>query len=162
MSETSDESTDASTDESTDATRKSPTERIDSSEGTFDILGEGKSGDERESGTAGLPDEDDVPDDTVKEIDEEREARLATDNRPEGAEVDNTGRTFDSGAGMFTDNEDYDESDRPFVTEDGTAPPAPSDEEGDTKDAAPDDDDQSDPDPKSGSTEQEAGRHRAD
>jgi hypothetical protein len=43
-----------------------------------------------------------------------REQRLDPDHRPDGAEVDNTQRTFDPQAGMFTDHPDYDESDRPY------------------------------------------------
>jgi hypothetical protein len=67
----------------------------------------------------------DVPQETLDEIERDRTERLDPANRPEDAEVDNTGRTFDSGAGMFTDSEDYDEENRPFVTEDGTEPPKP-------------------------------------
>ena len=70
---------------------------------------------ESESGTADLPEE------TIAEIERERAERLDPDNRPEDTEVDNTGRTFDSGAGKFTDSDDYDENDRPFVTEEGVA-----------------------------------------
>ena len=51
------------------------------------------------------PDED-----TVKEIEEERDKRLDPENRPENAEVDNTPRTFDVEHGKFTDSDDYDES----------------------------------------------------
>lgn len=72
--------------------------------------------DDRESGTAGLPDADDVPAETLEQIEQERSERLDPDNRPDGAEVDNTDRTFDSEAGMFTDNPDYDEDDRPFAS----------------------------------------------
>ena len=49
-------------------------------------------------------------DDTKEEMEEERERRLDPDNRPDGAEVDNTDRTFDHERGQFTDSEDYDES----------------------------------------------------
>ena len=110
-------------------TERDPDKRIDGDRGTFDIQSDGQSADERESGTAGLPTEDDVPQETVEEIERERAERLDPDNRPEDTEVDNTGRTFDSGAGMFTDNEDYDADERPFVTEDGTAPPKPEGQE---------------------------------
>ncbi|HWM73182.1 MAG TPA: hypothetical protein VNQ53_05550 [Nocardioides sp.] len=106
-------------------TERDPDKRIDSDRGTFDIQSDGQSADERESGTAGLPTEDDVPQETVEEIERERAERLDPDNRPEDTEVDNTDRTFDSGAGMFTDNENYDEAERPYVTEDGTEPPKP-------------------------------------
>jgi hypothetical protein len=67
----------------------------------------------------------DLPEETIAEIERERAERLDPDNRPEDTEVDNTGRTFDSGAGKFTDSDDYDENDRPFVTEEGVAPPKP-------------------------------------
>ena len=47
------------------------------------------------------------PDDVVEQIEEERERRLDPENRPDGAEVDNTHRDFDSEAGMFTDQPGY-------------------------------------------------------
>lgn len=37
------------------------------------------------------------------EIERTREERLDPDNRPENAEVDNTGREFDAARGEFTD-----------------------------------------------------------
>lgn len=52
-------------------------------------------------------------DETKREIEEERARRLDPENRPEGAEVDNTDRTFDHDRGKFTDAEDYDESEPP-------------------------------------------------
>jgi hypothetical protein len=61
------------------------------------------------------------PDDEVREIEEERERRLDPDQRPDGAEVDNTQRSFDSDTGLFTDSDDHDP--------DGPAPYAGSDEE---------------------------------
>ena len=73
---------------------------------------------ESESGTADLTRGDDRRRSSGSALE-----RLDPDNRPEDTEVDNTGRTFDSGAGKFTDSDDYDESDRPFVTEEGVAPP---------------------------------------
>jgi hypothetical protein len=96
---------------------RDPDKRIDSDRGTFDIENEGTTGAERESGTAGLPRQDDVPDETVEEIERERSERLDPQNRPDEAEVDNTGRTFDSAVGKFTDSEGYDESDRRFPTD---------------------------------------------
>jgi hypothetical protein len=105
--------------------QRDPDERIDSDRGTYDIESDGVPAEERESGTAGLPDKDAVPDETIEEIERERAERLDPENRPDDAEVDNTQRTFDSGAGKFTDADDYDESDRPFLTEEGVAPPAP-------------------------------------
>ena len=104
---------------------RDPDKRIDGEGGTFDIENDGLSSDERESGTAGLPRPDDVPAETVETIERERAERLDPQNRPDGAEIDNTDRTFDSGAGRFTDDADYDGNERPFVTEDGTAPPKP-------------------------------------
>ncbi|RLV50604.1 hypothetical protein D9V37_01140 [Nocardioides mangrovicus] len=49
-----------------------------------------------------------------EQIESEREERLDPDNRPDEVEVDNTERDFDSEAGMFTDNEDYEESEKKF------------------------------------------------
>lgn len=43
-----------------------------------------------------------------------REERLDPDNRPDGAEVDNTDRTFDAEVGMFTDNPDYDGAEKQY------------------------------------------------
>jgi len=43
----------------------------------------------------------------VEQIERERAERLAEENRPEGAEVDNTGRDFDPEKGMFTDREEH-------------------------------------------------------
>ena len=43
-------------------------------------------------------------------MEEERERRLDPDNRPDGAEVDNTDRTFDHERGQFTDSDEYDDS----------------------------------------------------
>jgi hypothetical protein len=42
---------------------------------------------------------------TAEQVQEERERRLDPANRPAGAEVDNTGRTFDTERGEFTDSE---------------------------------------------------------
>lgn len=104
---------------------RDPDKRVGTGGGTFDIGSDGESSDKRASGTAGLPTHDDVPAETLESIEKERAERLEPDSRPDQAEVDNTERTFDSGAGQFTDSEGYDENDRPFVTEDGTAPPKP-------------------------------------
>ena len=60
---------------------------------------------------------DEAPDDLLEEIDEERERRLDPDNRPEGAEVDNTDRDFDVEHGRFEDS-DVDEELGPFTTDD--------------------------------------------
>ena len=50
---------------------------------------------------------------TKQQIEEERASRLDPDNRPDGAEVDNTERTFDHDRGQFTDSPDYDDSEPP-------------------------------------------------
>lgn len=112
----------------TQGIERDPDKRIDSERGTYDIEHDGVSGDDRQSGTAGLPTQDDVPAETVEAIEKEREERLDPENRPDGTEIDNTGRTFDSGAGKFTDDDEYDSSERPFVTEEGVAPPAPDED----------------------------------
>jgi hypothetical protein len=49
-----------------------------------------------------------------EEIEEEREQRLDPDNRPEGAQVDNTDREFDAKKGMFTDAEGYDAAEEKY------------------------------------------------
>jgi hypothetical protein len=69
------------------------------------------------SGTAGLPDPDDVPDDEIADIERDREQRLDPDNRPEGTEIDNTTRTFDPAAGRFTDDPEHDPGHQPYVGE---------------------------------------------
>lgn len=93
----------------------SPDERLDEKDGTYDLENDGVPEEERESGTAGLPDKDNVPEETIEEIESERQERLDPDNRPDGAEVDNTSRTFDAEAGMFTDSEGYSEDDKPYA-----------------------------------------------
>ncbi len=109
----------------TQGIERDPDKRIDSDRGTYDIANDGVSDEDRASGTAGLPTQDDVPSETVEAIEEDRQERLDPENRPDGAEIDNTDRTFDSGAGKFTDDDSYDAEERPFVTEEGVAPPAP-------------------------------------
>lgn len=68
-----------------------------------------------DTGTTGLPDPGDVPAEDVAEIEREREERLDPDNRPDGTEIDNTDRDFDSEAGMFTDNPAYDPDAQPYA-----------------------------------------------
>ena len=64
-----------------------------------------------EEGSAGSSDpskrfKENPPDeDEQKEIEETREERLDPENRPEGSEVDNTGRTFDENEWKFEDDE---------------------------------------------------------
>ena len=54
------------------------------------------------------------PDEKTKQaIDADRAERLDPANRPDGAEVDNTERTFDTERGRFTDSDAYDESEPP-------------------------------------------------
>jgi hypothetical protein len=55
--------------------------------------------------TGALPDADDIPQEQLDEIEAERKERTAPENRPEGAEVDNTERDFDPVQGQFTDSE---------------------------------------------------------
>ncbi len=55
--------------------------------------------------TGALPDADDVPQEELDEIEAERKERTSPENRPEGAEVDNTDREFDPVQGQFTDSE---------------------------------------------------------
>lgn len=73
---------------------------------------------EQEHEPAGLPDPDEVSDQEKEEIEKERQERLDPGQRPDGTEVDNTERDFDPEAGMFTDNPDHSESDRPYSAED--------------------------------------------
>ena len=94
----------------------SPDERLDSDDrGTYDLENDGVPEEERESGTAGLPDKDNVPEETIESIEADRQERLSAENRPDGAEVDNTGRTFDADAGKFTDSDGYSEDDKPYA-----------------------------------------------
>ena len=55
--------------------------------------------------TGALPDADDMSQEELDEIEAERKERTSSDNRPEGAEVDNTDREFDPVQGQFTDSE---------------------------------------------------------
>lgn len=62
-------------------------------------------------GTAGSADpskkfrEMEVSEEEKAEIERTRQQRLDPENRPEGAEVDNTNREFDDTRGEFTDSE---------------------------------------------------------
>lgn len=69
-------------------------------QGTYD-LDAGEEGSSKESGTAGLPDPDDVDDSVLEQIEKDRAERLHPDNRPENSEVDNTQRDFDAEEGRF-------------------------------------------------------------
>jgi len=80
------------------------------------LEGGGIDTDERAGRSLGIDVESEPDDDTRQEMEEERERRLDPENRPDGAEVDNTQRTFDVDRGMFTDDEEYDEGDdAPYV-----------------------------------------------
>ena len=83
----------------TDADNKEPK---DDSSGDDPAAEEGSAGSADPSATfrENPPDEEEQ-----KEIEEERERRLDPENRPEGAEVDNTQRTFDTDDGKFDDDE---------------------------------------------------------
>jgi hypothetical protein len=50
----------------------------------------------------------------AEEIEAERQERLAPDNRPEDAEVDNSDREFDAEKGMYTDSEGYEQAEPKF------------------------------------------------
>lgn len=63
---------------------------------------------------ANEPTAQEVPAEEVARIEAERRERLADENRPDGSEVDNSDRDFDSEAGMFTDSPGYDPGDKPF------------------------------------------------
>jgi hypothetical protein len=65
------------------------------------------------------PGEEEISEEEVARIEEERRQRLADENRPEGAEIDNSDRDFDSEAGKFTDSPGYDPGDKPFDDEAG-------------------------------------------
>ena len=73
--------------------------------------------DARAGRSLGIDPQKEPDDETKQEMDAERERRLDPDNRPEGAEVDNTERTFDHDRGQFTDSEDYDENEPPKFTD---------------------------------------------
>lgn len=141
--DTSDSTQDEESTETDSGAAFDPDERMDESKGTYDIPGPDE-GEDKESGTAGLPDADNVPEETLEEIESEREERLAADNRPDNVEVDNTQRTFDSGSGKFTDNPDYDPDARPFAGEDDEAPePEEPQESGDSSTDSTDESDSS-------------------
>ena len=85
----------------------------DNDEGSSILEDGGIDTDERAGRSLGIEPDKEPDDETKQDMEEERERRLDPDNRPEGAEVDNTGRTFDHERGQFTDSEDYDESEPP-------------------------------------------------
>lgn len=95
-----------------------PDSRIDADRGTYDLQNDGVPTGERQSGTAGLPDQDNVPAETIEAIERERAERLDPANRPDAAEVDNTRRTFDAETGKFTDSEGYAEAEKQYRADD--------------------------------------------
>ena len=84
--------------------------------------------DERAGRSLGIEPNKEPDDETKQDMEEERDRRLDPENRPDGAEIDNTDRDFDVDKGMFTDNEAYDEVD-----------PEYKDPEDPNSDASPDD-----------------------
>jgi hypothetical protein len=50
----------------------------------------------------------------IERIEEERAQRLSDEERPAGAEIDNTGRDFDVAKGLFTDSPGYDQAPERF------------------------------------------------
>jgi hypothetical protein len=84
-----------------------------SSEGGSILDDGGINVDERAGRSLGIDPYAEPDDATKQEIEEERARRLDPANRPDGAEVDNTERTFDHERGKFTDSEDYDDSEPP-------------------------------------------------
>ena len=98
--------------------------------------------DERAGRSLGIEPNKEPDDETKQDMEEERERRLDPDNRPDGAEVDNTDRTFDVERGQFTDSEDYDEGE-PAPFSDPEDPNNSDNDDGDDED--PDEDDE-DPD----------------
>jgi hypothetical protein len=99
--------------------------------------------DERAGRSQGIDPHSEPDEETQQEIEAEREERLDPDNRPEHSEVDNTQRDFDVDRGLFTDSEDYDDSEpAPF-----SDPEDPNNEDNkdseDTEDSDSDDTDDS-------------------
>ncbi len=91
--------------------------------------------DERAGRSLGIEPDKEPDDETKQDMEEERERRLDPDNRPDNVEIDNTDRTFDADRGMFTDNDEYDESaDAPFTDpEDPNSEASASGDESDDK-----------------------------
>jgi len=52
-----------------------------------------------------LPGDVELSESEIEEIEQERQRRTAEENRPEGAEVDNTDRDFDPIEGKFEDSD---------------------------------------------------------
>ena len=99
-------------------------------EGGTILDGGGIDTDERAGRSQGIDTTSEPDQETQQEMEEERQRRLDPDNRPEAAEVDNTQRDFDVDRGMFTDSEDYDDSEpAPYADEDSEDSEDPEDPE---------------------------------
>ena len=105
--------------------------------------------DERAGRSLGIDTQAEPDEDTKKEMEEEREKRLDPDNRPEGAEIDNTERTFDVDRGQFTDSEDYDDSEPPPFADPEDPNQNDDDSDDDSDDEDEDDSDEGDKDEES-------------
>src|SRR6476660_4856496 len=112
-----------------------------SDEGGSILDGGGIDTDERAGRSLGIEPDKEPDEDTKQDMEEERKRRLDPDNRPDGAEVDNTPRTFDVERGQFTDSEDYDESEPPPYKD--PEDPNTSDDEDEDEDEQEDDDEAS-------------------
>ena len=64
----------------------------------------------------GRDDEEDFDEIPVEELEKERDERLAPENRPETAEVDNSQRTFNPETGLFEDSDVDPPEGAPFAT----------------------------------------------
>jgi len=114
-------------------------EKDSSDEGGSILDGGGIDTDERAGRSLGIEPDKEPDEDTKQDMEEERKRRLDPDNRPDGAEVDNTPRTFDVERGQFTDSEDYDESEPPPYKD----PEDPNTSDDDDEDEQEDDDEAS-------------------
>ena len=98
--------------------------------------------DERAGRSQGIDVDSEPDDDTKQEMEEERDRRLDPENRPDGAEIDNTDRDFDVDKGMFTDNEAYDQVDAEYKDpEDPNSDASPEDADEDSDSDSDGDDD---------------------
>lgn len=103
--------------------------------------------DERAGRSLGIEPDKEPDEDTKQDIEQERKERLDPDNRPEGAEVDNTEREFDVDRGQFKDADDYDDSEPPPFSDpedpnksDDDSDDTPSDDSGENHDDDEDED----------------------
>lgn len=72
-------------------------------------------GEESEETGGAAPGDAEPSEEEREAIDADRKERLTQENRPEGAEVDNSEREFDPETGMFTDSEGHDEAEKEFL-----------------------------------------------